>query len=258
MSTVISVLRFASDWRVWPEIRRRAVNKLFRRVDSDSAARAEAICAASAVSPTACLADLGFPPMLLAFADEQPARLAQAKAKHARIGTKMGGAADLDLLYTLCVACDAKAVLETGVAFGWSSVAILSAITRLPDAHLTSIDLPYPRQNTRSLVGMAVPKDLRRNWTLLRGADRENIPFAIWHRGPFDLVHYDSDKSYWGRRWAYPLLWGAIRPGGLLMSDDIADNMGFLDFCKDIGQDAAIVKSGNKFVGCLRKPASPI
>lgn len=205
---------------------------------------------------TACLEKLGFPPVLLTFAQEQPARLAEAKARHATIGTKMGGAADLDLLYTLCTASGATSVLETGVAFGWSSMAILSAITQHPGAHLTSIDLPYPRQNTRSLVGMAVPDDLRQDWTLLRGADRENIPAAIRKRGPFDLVHYDSDKSYRGRKWAYPVLWDAVRPGGVLMSDDIGDNMGFLDFCEDIGQEAAVVKSGNKFVGCLRKPGS--
>jgi predicted O-methyltransferase YrrM len=191
---------------------------------------------------------------MLSFADEQPARLAEAKARYARISGKMGGAADLDLLYTLCVAGGARNVLETGVAFGWSSLAILSAVAPR-GGHLTSIDLPYPRQNNGSLVGGAVPTELREGWTLLRGADREKLPRAVREHGPFDLIHYDSDKSYRGRRWAYPILWGAVRPGGVLMSDDIGDNMGFLDFCREIGREPVVVKSGNKFVGCLRKPA---
>ena len=46
-----------------------------------------------------------------------------------------------------------------------------------------------------------------------------------------DLCHYDSDKSYYGRRWAYPKLWEALKTGGIFISDDIQDNWAFKEFC---------------------------
>ena len=49
--------------------------------------------------------------------------------------------------------------------------------------------------------------------------------------GSIDLCHYDSDKSWWGRAYAF-LLWKALKPGGLFISDDIQDNMFFAEFVK--------------------------
>jgi hypothetical protein len=73
-----------------------------------------------------------------------------------------------------------------------------------------------------------------------------------------DLVHYDSAKSYAGRMFAYPLLWDSLRVGGLFVSDDIDDNLGFTHFCKMLRSKPIVVEtlqpSGTtKYVGILKK-----
>jgi hypothetical protein len=46
-----------------------------------------------------------------------------------------------------------------------------------------------------------------RSWAIIRGPDRPGIKKAIaWAGGIIDLCHYDSDKSWWGRQYGYPLL----------------------------------------------------
>ena len=71
--------------------------------------------------------------------------------------------------------------------------------------------------------------------------------------GNIDLCHYDSDKSWWGRAYAFPILWKALKPGGILISDDIQDNMYFAEFVKSKSSPFAVTKSEDKFVGIIRK-----
>ena len=68
-----------------------------------------------------------------------------------------------------------------------------------------------------------------------------------------DLCHYDSDKTYYGRRWAYPKLWKALRPGGIFVSDDIQDNFAFREFVESRSLDYRVVESQGKYVGVCRK-----
>jgi predicted O-methyltransferase YrrM len=243
----------------WPELRRFAVRRLSSRpTDENTAARARQQCERLAISREQALAALGYPaPSLKPFARHEPARLAAAEMRINAARGGMGGGADIDLLYSLCLALKAGSVVETGVAFGWSSLAILSAIASRPEAGLVSIDLPYLGANLDSLVGLAVPNDLASRWTLLRGADRDLLPGALAAARPVDLAHYDSDKSYLGRRWAYPLIWDSLRDGGILMSDDVEDNLAFLDFASEIGARPLIVSAPHRdrLTGLIRKVA---
>ncbi len=84
--------------------------------------------------------------------------------------------------------------------------------------------------------------------------DRQALPRAIEAGQPFDLCHYDSDKSVRGRLWTYPLLWEALRPGGVLISDDIGDNLAWRAFCDRVNQPSIVIDRGSKFVGVLVKP----
>ena len=122
----------------------------------------------------------------------------------------------------------AQKVIETGVAYGWSSLAILKALTEIGNGKLYSVDMPYPRRNNEKDVGIVVPEFLKKNWFLLRKPDQPGILEAIkMSGGDIDLCHYDSDKSWWGRNYAYPLLWKALKVGGLFICDDIQDNLFF-------------------------------
>ena len=88
---------------------------------------------------------------------------------------KMGGAGALELIYAACEYTQAKSVIETGVAYGWSSFAALQSLVKR-EGTLYSSDMPYLSQNGDSYVGCVVPDALRNNWKLFRFADRESLP----------------------------------------------------------------------------------
>jgi hypothetical protein len=71
-------------------------------------------------------------------------------------GAKMGGPGDLDMLYGAIVATGAQRVVETGVAYGWSSFAALAAL-RDTGGRLVSVDMPYPKAGNEASVGIVVP-----------------------------------------------------------------------------------------------------
>lgn len=169
----------------------------------------------------------------------------------------MGGPGAIDFLFGCALALRARNVVETGVAYGWSSLAFLAAFDRLGAGKLVSVDMPYPKANNEAWVGICVPERLRGRWTLIREPDRNGLVKAINGLGTFevDIAHYDSDKSYWGRRWAYPRIWKSLRPGGLFISDDIQDNWYFREFSEAVALEAVIIEHEGKYVGCLRKPA---
>ena len=115
--------------------------------------------------------------------------------------------------------------------------------------------MPYPLKNNENFVGIVVPENLKDNWVLIRKPDRPGIIDAI-HKldGTIDFCHYDLDKSWWGRQYAYPILWEALKPNGIFISDDIQDNMYFAEFVEKRFLKFAIVEFNGKFVGCIRKP----
>jgi predicted O-methyltransferase YrrM len=172
---------------------------------------------------------------------------------------RMGGPGDLDLIYAAVSLSRAKRVIETGVAYGWSSLAILAALEQRPDSRLISVDMPYPNLGNEDFVGLVVPEKLRGKWDLIREPDRRGLEKAIAQfKGIIDLCHYDSDKEWWGRIYAYPLLWTALAPGGVFISDDIQDNLAFADFVTERDLRYAVVESGSKFVGIARKSHQPL
>lgn len=165
---------------------------------------------------------------------------------------KMGGAGALDLIYNLCEFTQAQNALETGVAYGWSSLAALLSLAKR-NGTLYSSDMPYLGKNNDVYVGCVVPENLRKNWKLFRFADRESLPKIFKEQSEFDFVHYDSDKSYNGRMWAYNVLWDKVKSGGVFMSDDIADNAAFMDYCLQNKREPIIVEFDGKYAGLILK-----
>jgi len=165
----------------------------------------------------------------------------------------MGGPGDLTLLYHLSAHQNAKYAIETGVAFGWSSLALLLGLSKDQESQLISIDMPYVQVDNDPYVGSVVPEALRTNWTLIRQADRQGLPKALKSVPYLNICHYDSDKSYYGRKWAYPKLWEALQPGGFFISDDIQDNWAFREFKAHVNRPCFIVEYDNKYVGIIRK-----
>ena len=216
------------------------------RVQATEWARARAVPLATALQTIEIAGDEQVFPVTLQEEGEQLA----AKAL-----VKMGGPGDLDLLYSCVKLSGAKHVLETGVAYGWSSLAILAGQSEIEGAKLVSVDMPYPKMDNESFVGIVVPERFRSKWQLVRQPDRPGVAKAISKLdGQIDLCHYDSDKSWWGRKYAYPKLWKSLAQGGIFISDDIQDNFGFRDLAEKLGLPFAVTESDGKFVGIIRKP----
>ncbi len=226
-----------------------------RRDTAADRSRATDWCRSVAMSTEALLGVLGVPPALSV---REVAGEDDWRAAHERVAacpTPMGGEGHLDLLYACAEGIGAQRVLETGVAYGWSSYALLLSLAMRPGSRLVSTDMPYVQQNSDQWVGCAIPRGLRAHWTLLRFADRRGVPMALRQLGTLDLCHYDSDKSYAGRLWGYRLLWEALRPGGLLISDDVQDNEGFRHFLEQLGDVRwGVTEAHGKYVAAIRKP----
>ena len=102
-------------------------------------------------------------------------------------------------------------------------------------------------------VGCVVPQRLRHQWRLFPMADREGLPRALREAAPVDLAHYDSDKSPKGRAFAYAAIRQALREGGILVSDDVGDNLEFRRFAEKVAREPIVVHWNGKFQGILIK-----
>lgn len=181
--------------------------------------------------------------------------IAEGLKLEAKSSVIMGGSAHIHLLYDCVRILKAQNVIETGVAYGWSSLAILKALSQNGSGKLYSVDMPYPAKNNESYVGIVVPQNLKKNWVLIRKPDKPGIVEALRKAGgKIDICHYDSDKNWWGRHYAFPILWNSLNSNGLFISDDIQDNLYFFDFVNKNFLNFAIVEFKGKFVGLIRKP----
>ncbi len=167
---------------------------------------------------------------------------------------KMGGRGNIGLLYNVCEQVQAKYMIETGVAYGWSSLSILLSLAKRPGSLLISTDMPYAKMGNEDFVGIVVPQHLKDHWLLIREADVSGLPKAFKKVEYLDVIHYDSDKSYLGRMTSYPKLYAKLRSGGVFVSDDIQDNLAFKHFCEKINVIPTVISFRNQFVGAFIKP----
>ena len=181
--------------------------------------------------------------------------IVEGRKLQSKSSVKMGGSGHIHLLYDCVKLLNAKKVIETGVAYGWSSLSILKALSEINNGKLYSVDMPYPRKNNENDLGIVAPEYLKKNWKLIRKPDNPGIIEALnVADSQIDLCHYDSDKSWWGRHYAYPVLWKSLRSKGLFISDDIQDNLYFSEFVKNKLVNFVVVEFEGKFIGLIRKP----
>ncbi|MBN1548052.1 MAG: class I SAM-dependent methyltransferase [Syntrophaceae bacterium] len=242
---------------MWPEVMRFFVQRALRLIGCDSEETnsemrrlSEMWCAERAFTNDEAFAKLGIGNH---FGFLEKEALDQAKKRSLRCPLRMGGAGNLELIYNVCESVVANNVVETGVAYGWSSFLILLSLQKRPHARLFSVDQPYLRFANDKWVGIVVPPELRGQWTLYKMPDRKGVVRAIRDAKIVDLVHYDSDKTYKGRMRSYPLLWNALRKGGVFISDDIGDNPAFHDFCRIVDREPIVVRYENKYQGVIIK-----
>ncbi|MEO9021697.1 MAG: class I SAM-dependent methyltransferase [Ginsengibacter sp.] len=183
-----------------------------------------------------------------------PEEIKEATRMVASAPIRMGGSGAITFIYYLVKASNAQKIIETGVAYGWSSLSILLAIKDTNNARLISNDMPYINMNNEDYVGCLVPENLRDKWDLQRLPDIKGIPVALKKlKNSIDFCHYDSDKSYTGRMWATPLIWNALLKNCFLVVDDINDNLAFKHFCESVNRTPVIIEYSGKYVGVIAK-----
>jgi predicted O-methyltransferase YrrM len=177
----------------------------------------------------------------------------------------MGGAAFLEACFAAVRLLRPEVVVETGVGHGYSTAVILMALEENAKGELTSVDLPVFRPRAAALTGEAIPPVLRASgrWQLIAGPDRRVLPALLPSLPSVDIALYDSDKSYEGMTHSLGLLWAHLRPGGVLIVDDVDANDGFLDFADEVGKVGVVIdkpvgtslydRHGAR-VGLMRKP----
>lgn len=257
MKEILSVLKTFFAYLVRPQLYPELFRKIYKNIFDRKSAflgkdDAEEWCQSLAISQEEIIKNVLKVSDFKSIETQFPEILSEAKNIEKNCPVKMGGAGALDLIYYITEFTNAKNVLETGVAYGWSSLAVLLSLQKR-EGILYSSDMPYLGKDNDQYVGCVVPENLKKYWKLFRFADKESLPKIFKEKTNFDFVHYDSDKSYKGRMWAYPILWGELRNGGVLMSDDIGDNAAFMDFCKVNNFTPYIVGFDGKYAGFIIK-----
>ena len=238
---------------LYPELRRKIWKNIFNRSSGlRGKDEAEKWCASLAVSEKDFIENV-LNMTFIPFENIFPQEFAAALQVQAKAPVKLGGAGSLSVIYYINEYTNAQKSVETGVAYGWSSFAALASLSHRSGT-LYSSDMPYILQDqSEEFVGCVIPEKYRKNWDLYRFADKESLPKIFSKASSFDVVHYDSDRSYDGRIWAYTLLLSKVRKGGIFMSDDIGDNAAFKDFCETKNLKPYVVKFDDKYAGIIIK-----
>tara|TARA_Y100000996_G_C22519807_1_gene641977 strand:+ start:715 stop:1473 length:759 start_codon:yes stop_codon:yes gene_type:complete len=171
-----------------------------------------------------------------------------------KINFKLGGGGNYTLLYFLSKYVKPNIVFETGVAAGFSSFAILKALEENKSGLLFSSDFPYFRiDNSEKYIGILVDKQKYNNWNLQIEGDQNNIPLFLKKikNNNIDLFHYDSDKSYNGKKNTFELLKNNISFETIIIIDDIQDDTFFYDYVKENKREFKIFKFENKYLGLI-------
>ena len=142
-----------------------------------------------------------------------------------------------------------------GVAAGWSSLAILRAFEKNGEGKLYSSDFPYFRlKNPEQYIGYLAKNEINKSdWFLDMRGDDLAIPEILNRIGDnnIDLFHYDSDKSYSGRKKVFKNLFYKFNSKTIVIFDDIQDNLHFKDLIKQSDKNYCIIEFKGKYLGII-------
>jgi len=114
-----------------------------------------------------------------------------------------------------------EVVLESGVAKGFTSAAILDALEENGRGKLYSVEMPSLHIGYKKQVGERIPKALRKRWSLSLGPSAVVLPSLVETLGQVDLFVYDSAISYDNQRSDFGIITRAMRTGGVIIANQI-------------------------------------
>ena len=181
--------------------------------------------------------------------------LKESKQKLKDISFPFGGGGAYELLYFITRYTKPSLIIETGVAAGYSSKAFLEAINMNEKGKLFSSDFPYFREtNAANYIGLLVEDKYKKNWDLSIEGDINFVKTLSkkLKKSSIDLFHYDSDKSYRGRKNTFNAVKKYLNKKCIIIFDDIQDNSHFLDFSKGYSKDKVkIFEFNGKYIGMI-------
>ncbi len=140
----------------------------------------------------------------------------------------------LNLLGALVTLMLPDVVVETGVALGFSTATILTAMRENDRGHLHSVDMPAVQYGHEREIGSAVSAELRGRWTLVLGRSQKVLVPLLRRVEPVDLFIHDANHAYSAQLREYRAAWPYLRSGGVLVSDDVG-NPAFIEFAAEVG-----------------------
>jgi Methyltransferase domain len=190
------------------------------------------------------------------FWDLWPSVMATLRAKGLKIGRgAFGGWGDGEPGMTRAIWCLARhvapqRVVEVGVARGITSRFVLEALERNGAGHVWSIDLPpQMKESLHHEIGAAVSDQLRARWSYIEGSSRRRLPALLSEVREIDLFIHDSRHTERNLRFELDHAWAILKPGGMLVADDIDLNWGFHSFTQTF--------SGHRSLICHAEPLQP-
>jgi hypothetical protein len=202
---------------------------------------------------------------LLGLADSPCVPCAEFDAFWEDLGTRFGGWHHHDSgIGTVRAAWSATrhlrphAAVETGVARGFTSATVLAAMRANGEGRLWSIDLPEVHLVRSGAAGAAVDASLAERWVCEQGSSRRLLPSLLDRLGEIDLFVHDSLHTRANMLFEMQAAWAHLRPGGLLLADDVDHNTAFSEFARRVAAPHVVGRQGTRAgaFGALHKVAA--
>lgn len=146
----------------------------------------------------------------------------------------------MNVMYLIARLTRPDIIVETGGAFGKSTVYFLQALEENGKGVLYTLDL-HPDQVGKYTWWPAgkpscflVPPHLQSRHRLILGDAKETLPPLLQSLGKIDIFQHDSDHSYEHMLFEYRTAWLYLEPEGILLSDDIRNNPAFVEFSQEV------------------------
>ena len=145
-------------------------------------------------------------------------------------------------LYILCRILKPRNIIETGVAYGLSSIYILKALDSNKSGTLHSIDAVFRPWQEKNMIGAIIPNELRKRWKFNLGKSNDVLEEIFNRIDNVDIFIHDSLHTYKNMMFEFDCAERNLDDNGMIISDDVLDNDAFFDFTNKKGLHNHLIK----------------